>query len=408
MKKNLLLACLIILLVLLSFVLVFKPSDNLNTSEPNSPKGSQETLGTVSVMLTPTEDTYINSYKPTTWYGAALTVVGEYNDDPFTKKRALLKFSLSSIQTGAVINSAKLHLYQTQASGTPGWGAIAFAPASKDWNETTTWNDNITWINGYAVYQAIDTSVGWKEVDITQIVDSWYKGILNNRGLVVYSTEGSGPNWYKYFSSSEAASNKPALVVTYTLTDLTPPVISEVSTSELTKTSVKINWKTNESATSTVDYGTTTTYGATANGSTTTTHSVPLSGLAQGTTYHFRVRSKDYNNNEAISADYSFKTATDTNPGTGVEASSTPGTSNQPTSAQSATKSATKSSLKKGGATNSATKASAEKKSNYLIPALIALAVLILLLAAGGGALYYFKFRRKPKVKPSDTSNNST
>ena len=48
---------------------------------------------------------------------------------------------------------------------------------------------------------------------------------------------------------------------------------------------------TNESATSRVDYGTTTALGSSATGAAGTSHSVALTGLASGTTYYYRVTS---------------------------------------------------------------------------------------------------------------------
>ena len=42
-----------------------------------------------------------------------------------------------------------------------------------------------------------------------------------------------------------------------------------------------------------VDYGTTTALGSSATGAAGTSHSVPLTGLANGTTYYYRVTSAD-------------------------------------------------------------------------------------------------------------------
>ncbi|MBI0581755.1 MAG: pre-peptidase C-terminal domain-containing protein [Methanomassiliicoccales archaeon] len=52
-----------------------------------------------------------------------------------------------------------------------------------------------------------------------------------------------------------------------------------------------ITWTTNIAASSVVYYGTTANYGSSAGGPSGTSHSVSLSGLLAGTTYHFKVRS---------------------------------------------------------------------------------------------------------------------
>ena len=93
--------------------------------------------------------------------------------------------------------------------------------------------------------------------------------------------------------------------------DTTPPVISGVSSSNVTSNSARITWTTNEASDTQVEYGKTTSYGSstTLNGSMVTSHSQMLSGLSANTTYHYRVKSKDAAGNLATSPDYTFKTA---------------------------------------------------------------------------------------------------
>src|ERR1700733_2422727 len=85
--------------------------------------------------------------------------------------------------------------------------------------------------------------------------------------------------------------------------------ISNVQASGATTSSVQLSWTTNEPATSAVDYGTTAVYGATTPVSSTmaTAHQMTLSALAQGTTYHFRVRSTS-GSDSAASSDQTFST----------------------------------------------------------------------------------------------------
>ena len=94
--------------------------------------------------------------------------------------------------------------------------------------------------------------------------------------------------------------------------DITAPVISSVTASGMTQTGATITWTTSEGATSQVEYGLTTAYGSatTIDTNLLTSHSVSLTGLTAGTTYHYRVKSRDVSNNEAISADFTFTTAT--------------------------------------------------------------------------------------------------
>src|ERR1051326_6098164 len=94
--------------------------------------------------------------------------------------------------------------------------------------------------------------------------------------------------------------------------DTIPPTISNDSASP-SGTSATITWTTNETASSQVEYGLTTSYGSstTLDPTLVTSPSVNLSGLDPATTYHYRVKSADASSNLAISGDHTFAT-TDT------------------------------------------------------------------------------------------------
>jgi regulation of enolase protein 1 (concanavalin A-like superfamily) len=97
--------------------------------------------------------------------------------------------------------------------------------------------------------------------------------------------------------------------------DVTPPVISGVATQPNVR-SAYVTWTTDERATSTVEYGTDTSYGQSVDDSTlVTTHRVFLPTLACGTQYHFRVRSHDKAGNLATSGDALLTTQTCPPPG---------------------------------------------------------------------------------------------
>jgi RHS repeat-associated protein len=101
------------------------------------------------------------------------------------------------------------------------------------------------------------------------------------------------------------------LTFTTSTLDTTAPVISNVAAGGITATSATITWNTNENSDSRVEYGTTTAYGqsTTLNTALVTAHSQGLSGLTGGTSYHYRVKSKDAAGNLAVSGDFSFTTA---------------------------------------------------------------------------------------------------
>ena len=85
--------------------------------------------------------------------------------------------------------------------------------------------------------------------------------------------------------------------------------ISNVQSSNIDQTSATIRWTTNTPANSSVDYGTTTSYGLNyCNSSNLTDHSLGLTGLLPNTTYHFKVTSTDANGNTSSSPDNTFTT----------------------------------------------------------------------------------------------------
>lgn len=91
--------------------------------------------------------------------------------------------------------------------------------------------------------------------------------------------------------------------------DNTPPVISGITVTAVTDMSATVNWITDESADSAVDYGLSAAYGGVVSNSTpTVNHSIPLAGLAPNTPHHYRVRSRNLNGLEAASSDLVFVT----------------------------------------------------------------------------------------------------
>ena len=98
--------------------------------------------------------------------------------------------------------------------------------------------------------------------------------------------------------------------------DTTAPAISSIATST-TATTATITWTTDEASTSTVNFGTTSSYGtASSSAVSTMSHSFTLLSLTPATTYHYQISSWDASGNLATSSDQTFTTsaAADTTP----------------------------------------------------------------------------------------------
>ena len=91
--------------------------------------------------------------------------------------------------------------------------------------------------------------------------------------------------------------------------DLNPPVISNINV-VTTDIAATVTWTTNEPADSKVEYGLTTGYEKPAVSDTPLViqHSLQLTGLQTQSTYHFRLSSRDFNDNVATTADLTFQT----------------------------------------------------------------------------------------------------
>jgi hypothetical protein len=93
-------------------------------------------------------------------------------------------------------------------------------------------------------------------------------------------------------------------------TSTATPVISAVSASSISATSATITWTTDQSTSSVVNYGATSSYGSSASGGATlvTSHSVVLTGLTPGTTYNYDVSSATSGGVSVTSGNYTFST----------------------------------------------------------------------------------------------------
>jgi hypothetical protein len=150
-------------------------------------------------------------------------------------------------------------------------------------------------------------------VQILQGTDSTF--MSGNPGIGFY--DNSDSNWNTFGFSSFTATDG-------TMNDLTPPIISAISASQITSNNATISWTTDDLSDSQVEYGTTAGYGqaTTLNASMTTSHSVRITGLAVSTIHHYRVKSRNSAGNLTTSGDYNFTTSGSAQNSTAINAAS--------------------------------------------------------------------------------------
>ncbi len=88
-------------------------------------------------------------------------------------------------------------------------------------------------------------------------------------------------------------------------------LISNITIEVLKDSSVTISWDSTSAGTSVIEYGIDTSYGnSTSEDVLSYYHVQQITGLVAGTLYHYRIRTKEYDNTESISVDYTFTTRT--------------------------------------------------------------------------------------------------
>ncbi|MBI3115507.1 MAG: LysM peptidoglycan-binding domain-containing protein [Candidatus Kerfeldbacteria bacterium] len=168
----------------------------------------------------------------------------------------------------------------------------------------------------------------WSDLD-----DNCPGGACTNGGLTLNLTATAlGQNWYLHarpLNAAQVASASQTLGPYWF--DGAGPTLSTVAASAA-ETSATIAWTTSEAASTQVEYGATTSYGTstTLDSTLATSHSVTLTGLTAGTTYHFRVKSRDAAGNDSVSADASFTTTVAETPAPGEEPTPDDTTSPEP------------------------------------------------------------------------------
>ncbi len=171
-------------------------------------------------------DTRISAEVPTSNFGAS-----DLRGGARQQIATLMRFDVSSIPSGANVQSAYLHLYGYHREGSADFDLGAFAvkrawaEAGASWNmalSSTPWgapgcNDMLTDRAELATDQATVGSAGWYSWSVTDDVQRMVNDPATNAGWLLMQAE-AVPGVVSMYSSEHAnATLRPKLVVTYTL-----------------------------------------------------------------------------------------------------------------------------------------------------------------------------------------------
>jgi len=185
-----------------------------------------------TMVLEPSADTYLRLSNVDDNYGLDTVLATDSETGGGNSMRTLIRFDLSAIPRGAVVESATLELYLFNSSGSQTDVVEAF-PLLHDWVEGTgganagaSWDlyDGVTpWAtpggdhlpDAVAAFTA--AAPGWKSMDLATVAQEWVDGTLPNYGLVLASPLSSGNNEKHYYSREYLDSTlRPKLTVVYT------------------------------------------------------------------------------------------------------------------------------------------------------------------------------------------------
>ena len=157
--------------------------------------------------------------------------------------------------------------------------------------------------NQYGIWESDDNANTWTQSGLFPFnhLDAikTISGDMNAYGRIYVGFSGSG---YAYGNTTNAQ---------------IPPIITAISSGTPTTTNATITWTTDQSSNSEIVYGTTSSYGAASSSITlVTSHSITLTGLSSGTTYHYAVVSADAQGYTSTSTDRTFTTFNPTPPST--------------------------------------------------------------------------------------------
>jgi hypothetical protein len=194
------------LAALLCIVSVTLPSVAAPTPGETCISVQRETLGTVN-------DAYIWQSSPDytgNWENLYTGIVSP------GRKRSLLRFGLGVIPASAIIDSAtfKIYLFEGDENHvvnihrvTARWHGDALG------NEIVNWN---TFANAFAQppIAFFTTTIGWRSVDLTGLVQDWRNGVSSNYGILLDDPASSGSATY-HASEYGVVTERPKLIVCY-------------------------------------------------------------------------------------------------------------------------------------------------------------------------------------------------
>ncbi|MFH1367046.1 MAG: LysM peptidoglycan-binding domain-containing protein [Patescibacteria group bacterium] len=169
--------------------------------------------------------------------------------------------------------------------------------------DTTTFTAVVTWQTD----EATKTQVAWGLTDSLGNTTTEDSNLTTTHSATLTGLSAGQTYYVKPVAKDRANNESVYSSQSFATSTLEPTVITNVQSEALSTTSVKVTWTTNHAADSKVRYGLTTAYGSEIYDSNlTVSHSITITGLTAGSTYHYEVLSTG--NTTTFDADATFAT----------------------------------------------------------------------------------------------------
>jgi hypothetical protein len=207
------------------------PIAQVETQESTPPENHNDTKHEPTTIaqrsiLSSSEDTYISSGAPNKNYSAVNAILADGSDDSNEELVSLIKWDVSGIPSGTVINKAKIELEVFDSSS----DEYDLYSNNTHWKENTaTWNEVSPYSNrGSKIGSFFPSSTGTYVVNLNSegksLVQSWVNGSQNNGILMM-----SAGTYEDGVDMRSGNSNRPKLVINYDGTEVDTTVTAQPS-----------------------------------------------------------------------------------------------------------------------------------------------------------------------------------
>jgi RHS repeat-associated protein len=164
-----------------------------------------------------TLDTYVMSSYPSNNYNLTPELrTGYTSSTGITRSYMDFTESLPNL-TGKLLVKAELKLYKWNDIGTVSPTNVYANRITNSWNNSTITYGTQPTLDTSQTYGSTSAtgSAKWLSMDVTSLVNGWLNGTYPNNGVALRSTSEGTAGSYQKYNSSETASNKPYLAITY-------------------------------------------------------------------------------------------------------------------------------------------------------------------------------------------------